>query len=297
MLSVITLVRNRNVLLNGLLLTLAGQQEQDFELVVVRAGGNEDPRAVANQHDIKTTVVELDGDDEKIAYSTARNAGAQSASGEHLMFVDADTLLGPSSVGSMSLALNDVDALCTGSLLYLPPSHADIADVGYDALRSTGRSHPARPTTPLDGWRLGADHHLVWGLNMGLRRNSFEQVGRFDESFKGYAGEDTDLGRSIRSQGLPTAFVSGVEILHQHHDSFDPPVQQFRATLRNAEQFEAKWGEWPMVGWLDGFERLELIERTGSSLRIVRDPSPQEIEAARCTAAAPFRIDPRRTQI
>jgi len=269
-------------------------RETDAEVIVVRAGGDQDPRDVAVEMNDVVRVIDLPGgvDDERIAYSDARNLGAESACGEHVMFVDADTILGPSTIDAMDRSLGLHDALCTGDLAYLPPGHAGLGDATFDELAATARPHPARPAAPATGVEIGSDHALVWGLNMAMRRSTFERAGGFDESFHGYAGEDTDLAMAIARLGVPTGLVAGVKILHQHHDSFEPPVGEFRATLANARRYQEKWGGWPMGGWLDGFEEIGLIERHGDEIHILRDPTLFEVAAARQDRARPFRSVP-----
>lgn len=277
-------------MLANLATSLDRQDDDRFELLVVAAGGAENPYDVMFGRRFRCSVVEMmPTDDERIAYSAARNAGAHRAQGEHLAFCDADTVLAPSFVSSMHAALDTADALCTGDLSYLPPGHADLGSTSFEALARSARPHQARPVAPANGVRFGAFHHLVWGLNMVMRAATFARVGGFDESYLGYAGEDTDLARALDELGIPAAVVAGAQVLHQHHDSFEPPVHQFRATLANAERFYAKWGEWPMQGWLERFAELGLIERCGAEWCVQRDPTEDEIEAARRHCALPFR--------
>ena len=91
------------------------------------------------------------------------------------------------------------------------------------------------------------------------------------------------------------ALVGDAVVLHQHHDSFDPPVQQLRATVANAQRYRDKWGTWPMEGWLRGFTDLGLLDwhPDAATCAVRRDPTPGEIEACRRRVARPFQDDPR----
>lgn len=291
MLSIVTLVRDRNSMLHGMLRGLAHQRDRRFELIVVRAGGRQDPADIIGLFpDLAVRTHRLDGDNEAIPYSRARNAGAGCADGEHLAFCDADTIATPDFVANIHRALDDHDALVSGEVLYLPP--IDVGARSVHELAALGRPHTARQRPPARGVRLGARHELLWGLCMAMRRTTFDRVGGFDEGYGGYAGEDTDFVVECRDQGVPAGLVADAAVLHQHHDSFDPPVQQLVATVANAQRFRDKWGAWPMEGWLSGFERMGLVERTADRATVLRLPTPDEIESCRERRAAPFRMTP-----
>jgi len=290
-LSVVTLVRNRNRLLRSFLGGMA-HQTAPVEVIVVRAGGDEDPAdVVADLPDLQVRIEEVDSPDERIPYSRARNAGAEGARGDHVAFLDADTIASPTFAASIGAALDEHDALCHGEVRYLPPGGTE--GVAFDELAARARPHPAREPVPATGVALGGRHELVWGLCMAMRHPTWARAGGFDEGYGGYAGEDTDLGRRLAELGVPVALVADAVVLHQHHDSFDPPVQQLRATVANAQRYRAKWGEWPMGGWLAGFAELGLIEwdPDAATCTVRRDPTPEEIEACRRTVARPFEAD------
>jgi GT2 family glycosyltransferase len=290
-LSVVTLVRNRNRLLRSF---LAGIHHQGVptEVVVVRAGGEEDPRdVVRGLPGLRATVTEVEAPDEQIPYSAARNAGAAAATGEHLAFCDADTIASPSFARAIGAALDEHDALCTGEVRYLPPG--ETAGVDFEVLREQARPHPHREPVPATGVVLGGRHELVWGLCMAMRHSTFDRAGGFDEGYGGYAGEDTDLGRRLAELGVPVGLVADAVVLHQHHDSFEPPVQQLRATVANAQRYRDRWGTWPMEGWLAGFARMGLVDwsPTASRCRVRRDATAEEVEACRRRVALPFEAD------
>ena len=288
MLSVITLVQDRNALLRAFLGGIAAQ-DAPVEVVVVRAGGDEDPREVVDAiGGLRATVTEVDAPDRRIPYSAARNAGAAAASGEHLAFCDADTIASPSFAGSVDRALVQHDALCTGEVRYLPPEVP--ADSDFGSLLASSRPHPHREPVPSTGVDLRGRHELVWGLCMAMRHSTFDRAGGFDEGYGGYAGEDTDLARALAELGVPVALVADAVVLHQHHDSYDPPVQQLRATVANAQRYRDKWGAWPMEGWLEAFRDLGLLDWSPAAARctVRRDPSPAELDACLRTVALPF---------
>lgn len=283
-LSVCTLVRNRNALLRRVLEGLERSTVPPRELVVVRAGGEDPAPVLAAARRVRVVVEELPGDDEVIPYSAARNRAAAAATGSAVCFLDADAIPGPGLVAALDAALADEDAIAIGDILYLPPGAVG-DDWTAEGLRAVGRRHPGRPAPPAAGVAPCDRHELVWGTCFAMRRDRFLELGGFHEGFQGYAGEDTDLAIRARAAGVPLRVVAGAEVLHQHHDVWDPPLQQFRATLANARVFRDRHGWWPMGGWLDGFARLGLIAWDGDDVRVLRDPTPGEVDAARRAGA------------
>ena len=74
-------------------------------------------------------------------------------------------------------------------------------------------------------------------------------------------GEDTDLGRTAIARGVGLGWVGGARAYHQHHPVSSPPVEHLDDILRNGRLFHERWGEWPMTGWLEEFERRGLVRR------------------------------------
>ena len=55
--------------------------------------------------------------------------------------------------------------------------------------------------------------------------------------------------------------MGGARAYHQHHPVSSPPVEHLDDILRNGRLFHERWGEWPMAGWLEEFERRGLVRR------------------------------------
>lgn len=289
-LSVLTLVRDRNEMLSRLLDGLDAGDRLPAEVVVARCGGA-DPRPVVGDHPYPVRVLEVESPDDRIPYAPARNRCAAAARAPAVAFLDADCIPAAGYVAALTDALADVDALATGEVLYLPPDTPSGAD--ESDLRRLGRPHPHRERPPAEGVAVGGRHELVWGLHMALRGATFHALGGFDEGYRGYAGEDTDLAVAARTAGVPVALVAGAEVFHQHHDSWEPPLQQAAATVANAQRFRDRWGWWPMAGWLADMAALGIIRWSAEAevAEVVRPPTAAELAAAHRTAALPFRVD------
>lgn len=227
----------------------------------------------------------LDAPDLPLA--AARNAGADACPGETLVFLDVDCIPSSGLVEGFARTLAGHDALVCCAVRYLP---AGAARDGWDEadLAAAGRLHPVR-SFPASGVARVDDPGLFWSLAFGVRRATFARIGGFDAGFSGYGAEDTDLAFRARDAGVPLLFAGGFQAFHQHHPTYDPPLQHFIDVVRNARRFRDRHGLWPMEGWLDAFASLGLIAaERGSDLRVIRTPSDAEITAARLPDDRPF---------
>jgi GT2 family glycosyltransferase len=205
-----------------------------------------------------TAVASTDG---RLPLAAARNAGAEhalDAGADLLVFLDVDCIPGPDLFARYSEAARATDrALLCGPVSYLPPP----PDGGYDLhrLHDLGAPHPARPLPGNRELVRGGDHALFWSLSFALTRSTWSRIGGFCEAYSGYGGEDTDFGQLARRAGVDLCWVGGAWAYHQHHLTASPPVEHLDDILRNAALFHARWGWWPMTGWLGEFARAGLV--------------------------------------
>ena len=271
-LSVITIVRNRARHLARLIDGLAASIESPREFIVVDMS---DLPVVLPRLPFSSHRIELKTD--HLSLAAARNLGARAAGGERLLFLDVDCIPRRNLVAGMELELITADALICPEVRYLAPDAVHLK--GEVALEQASIRHPVR-TFPQAGTRAEPNAGLFWSLTFGIRSASFNTLGGFDEGYDGYGAEDTDFGFRAKEAGLPLLFLGGTGSFHQHHGVILPPLQHLTDIVRNANRFFARWGAWPMDGWLNEFAALGVVTFGEGELRQLRDPTAAEIKAA-----------------
>ena len=138
---------------------------------------------------------------ENHGFAIACNQGAKAARGEFLLFLNNDTI---PTEGWLNALVDEVerhpDVAVVGSKLLYEDGTIQHAGVAFSRIVFTPyhiyRKFPA--DSPMVNRRR--EFQCVTGACMLVRREVFEQVGRFDEGFKN-GFEDVDLCLKIREQG------------------------------------------------------------------------------------------------
>ena len=166
--------------------SVLSQTYRHFELIVVDDGSTDGTgemcRTVADEAlGVPVRLVRK----ENGGQSSARNRGASVASGSHLSFIDQDDvwfadkleLVVPHLADGVGTVYTDADTI---------DEHGRTVLRGIHRNHGCGTPHPKRDVEDI----LFKDVFVMPGL-MTVRRQSFEQVGGFDEALSGY--EDDDL--------------------------------------------------------------------------------------------------------
>jgi glycosyltransferase involved in cell wall biosynthesis len=172
------------------------QQPAVSEMIVIDAGSTDQTSNVVRQlaaEGAPVRLMELD----RCPPGTARNAGLNSASGDLIAFLDADDLWPANKL--------------TRQFGYLE-AHPEMSAV----------SGFVTYFDQLDGATLmpaaAARVETMFGVHVGAwlyRREIFERVGTFDESF--LYSEDVDLLMRIREKGLPFTILRDVTLYYRRH--------------------------------------------------------------------------------
>jgi GT2 family glycosyltransferase len=147
-------------------------------------------------------LVRLVSTGQPISPARARNLGARLASGEYLLFLDADCIAAPDLVERVLACHRQGHAVVGGSMIVEPDNYWVLCDNLLSFASSLSRS-PA-----------GARDYLP-SFGFGIARDLFRQVGGFDESFTGAAGEDVDLCLRLREAGYALYFEPRARVTHR----------------------------------------------------------------------------------
>lgn len=221
----------------------------------------------------RSDVVKLEAPGRNLA--AARNLAARQAierGAEILIFLDADCLASGDLVELYVRALREhPEAVVAGPVTYM--NEAELRTVRPEP-------HPARPN-PQRGEVVAADdYNLFWSLSFAMTAKTWERIdagfGGFDPGFSGYGGEDTDFAWQLRAHGIDFCWVGGAHAFHQWHPVSSPPFEHLEDIVKNANFFHGKWGQWPMVGWLDAFEKAGAISLVDGTYQPTGNRIPRE---------------------
>jgi 4,4'-diaponeurosporenoate glycosyltransferase len=190
--SVITPARNEAHNLPALLRSLAAQPVRPHEIIVVDDGSTDPTPEVARQ--LGATVIASQPLPEGWRGKTwACHQGAQAASGDLLLFVDADTWFEPDGLQRI-LASYSGGAFSVGPYHAVQKPHEDLS-LFFNFNMTVG-------TVP-DG---------LFGQMLLVDRDSYRHVGGH-EAVKGRTLENLFLARKFRAAGIPTRSVTGRGVL------------------------------------------------------------------------------------
>src|SRR3954453_14580732 len=195
-LSVVIPVYNAALDLERCLIALEQSTYSEWEVVVADDGSTDGSGEVARRHRAQLVSLSENG-----GQSRARNRGATAASGEVLLFIDADVCVHADTLARVAAAF------------------ASDPDLG--ALMGSYDDRPAAPSFLSQYKNLF--HHYVhqrgcaeaatfWSGCGAIRRRLFLSMGGFNEEFR--AIEDIELGYRLRRAGHRIRLEKAVQVTH-----------------------------------------------------------------------------------
>ncbi|NOJ59301.1 galactosyltransferase-related protein [Arthrobacter sp. 260] len=283
--SVLVISSHRDQHLTNLVYGLNRSTLKPTELVIVYM---DQPNPATIESSIPVRVVHISPTGSStLPLAAARNAAAQAASTDTLIFLDVDCIPASTLCETLLRDLHSVGGLVMAQPRYLGPAGFPPAE-GDDGLMRASIPHHARTSLAPPGGEPPAAtdrYELFWSLGFAVTAADFELIGGFDESFTGYGGEDTDFSFTARNKGVRLSFSSAT-MFHQHHGVSRPPLQHFADIVANSQVFNEKWGRWPMTGWLAAFTDRGYLRwmDEAPTIEVIRHPTPGEVAAARVDA-------------
>ncbi len=181
------------------------------EIVVVDDHSTDDTQDYLRELTLPQRLVAVRHDENR-GRAAARNTGIRSATGELIVFVDDDMLCEPDLIEQHVL---------------FHRSHPRSIVIG-DAVQAPELGH-STALTYLD--EMGVHKHSPGSLvparyfvtnNSSVERQAMLDVGLFDESFRNYGFEDTEIAFRLEDDaGLSTWYCGEARALHVHRQSFD----------------------------------------------------------------------------
>jgi len=138
----------------------------------------------------------------------AANAAGRRARYDVLIVLGDDQLASPHLVAAHLEAHARLGPVLVQGDYPLAPGHGRCgASLVYE--RSRRASMSALVANGAASWHL-------WGGNFSIRRETWLAVGGWDETFRAYGGEDTDLGVRVAALGIPFVFEPRALAYHMH---------------------------------------------------------------------------------
>lgn len=169
-------------------------------------------------------------------YAAGINAGVRSSRGDVLLLGNPDVRFLPGSVAALLGGLEDgwdvVGPQFEIGGLLIPPAdlHTPLEEVRRLAAgrwRWAWRRALARETRRWRGvWRAGGAValHALSGALVGMRRDTFSEVGEWDEGYFLYF-EEIEWFRRARSRGIRPALIPSARVVHHWAHVADPAAQ------------------------------------------------------------------------
>lgn len=210
-LSVIVPAYNAEATLPALLDSLSTQSYKDYEIVVVDDFSRDRTPRIARDYQCRLIALS-----ENHGPAYCRNIGVKNASGEILVFTDSDCIVDYCWLANIyKCFLNNNVAAIMGRLAIMP------SNLLGDSISALG--FPA-------GGAIGFDK--IWHVdqngftesfstcNSAVKKDIFEKVGGFDDSFPFPGGEDSLLAFNLRRAGYLIKYCPDAIVHHRARDSF-----------------------------------------------------------------------------
>jgi glycosyltransferase involved in cell wall biosynthesis len=214
--TVIIPCRNAALHVSGLLQSLTQQTfQKSWEVIMVDNGSTDRCSSIAEKF-LDQLNLKIVSASASINASYARNVGVGAASGQKLLFVDADDELGPGYVAAMAAAL-DSNEFITSRVDSISLNRRSVCDAQSLAWQE-------------NEVEIAFDFLPATGINIGIRRSLFESIGGFPEEYSG----SQDIAFSWRAQlrtGIRIHFVPEAVYRYRHRD-----------TIRGLYRQSCNWG-------------------------------------------------------
>lgn len=186
--------------------------------------------------------VRLIQNENNLGFGGGNNLGAQSATGNYLVFLNPDTIVKPGWLVFLIEALEDDSraGLATSKILLL--NDPERINTCGNSIHLTGLTLCRGLRRPKNTFNQRESVAAVSGAAFAIRRELFERLGGFDEDFFLYM-EDTDLSWRARLAGWDCLYVPESIVLHDYRLRITPLKVFYQERNRYLMLLKSfKWG-------------------------------------------------------
>ncbi|MGH2656724.1 MAG: glycosyltransferase family 2 protein [Actinomycetota bacterium] len=211
-----------------------------FEVIVV---DNPTPEDVAARLRHEVTGAEVLENDRNEGFGPAANRGAERARGEHVLFLNTDTLVGPGWLEPLVETLGSDPRVGAAVPMFLNEDRT-VQEAGgllFEDASTLMYGFGEPPADPAYRFRRYVDYGSAACLL--LRRSEFLDAGAFDPAFVPAYCEDVDLQLRLRERGRRTVYDPRSAVVHARFGSSGLD-ERTAATLveKNAAILRERWG-------------------------------------------------------
>jgi len=198
--------------------------------------------------------------DQNLGFAAGNNLAFQRSRGHYVLFLNPDTEIVGDALQTMAAVLNTrEDAGVVGPKLVDPDltvqincmrAFPTILNQLFDSSfsrRALGRFNFAGIKPVIEERSQPEEVEMLPGTCIMLRREVFDQAGRFNEKYFMYA-EDIELNYRARAGGWTNYYVSNAAVIHHGGRSSDQKSESFFSTVMTREAvwefLRASHGEW-----------------------------------------------------
>jgi GT2 family glycosyltransferase len=210
-----------------------------IEVIVADDGSRDDTAAVVGEfaRTAPFPVRFVTHDHAGFQAARCRNNGVRHSTAPHLLLVDGDCILPPDHIEAHLRSWRP-GVVTSGYCVRLTEDASRQIDLETIRRGETGRYAAASELRKLasmhrKAWWYGLIGHrtkpALRSTDFSIARADFERVNGFDEQFRGWGGEDDDLGRRLRALGLrQVSVLDRTRVYHLWHPPAPSKTQAWR---------------------------------------------------------------------
>lgn len=250
----------------------------------------------ARKQELKSPVGRIYSSPEAYGFSVACNAGAYYATGDFLIFLNADTTVTPNwlrpiirllkkegvgIVGNLQFKLGTTDEIDSAGSEWSWESMSFL-HIGRDSYRGKRLSKPLKASNcPSDLLEI-QEREMVTGACLGISKKLFDDLGGFNPNYRIGYWEDAELCMAVKERGHRIMYQPNSRIFHKGGHSNNGPHKYLR---HNQNYFYNKWLNTGRVDNLIEAKRIEPIKEVQNIL-IHRDAAHGDVLLAAAVAPA-----------